>query len=319
MQIAVLGIGGGGTRAVGRMVQHDLRGPLLAAVDTDSEALQGSYTRTRVLIGEKLTHGLGAGGDPAVGACAAEESAEQLRQLCSGADIVFIVTGLGGGTGTGASCVLADIAKNCGALTVGVVSIPFAFEGPQPAACAREGQARLQELLHAVITIPSEGTLQQFRPQLVEKHQLDKSVENAFLLVNHTEWEAVSSIVGVALAPGLANYEPGDLRSFLSDAGRVAFATAHATGRDRAAEAARYALTSTMLDFPVERARSALVSIWANEFLGLDEVHQVVDLVKASIRPPAHILCNAGADNLEPEDDALGVDLFVAAGGAATS
>jgi len=235
-KIVVLGVGGGGSNAVDRMIQVGVRGVEFVAVNTDNQALARSEAPTRLRIGEKLTRGLGAGGKPEVGARAAEESAEQLADLVREADMVFIAAGMGGGTGTGAAPIVAQIAKESGALTVGVVTKPFTFEGRQRAKNAEEGILRLRERVDTLITIPNDRLL-----QVIDRKT---TLEQAFMEVDDVLRQGIQGISELITEPGLINLDFADVKSIMSDSGGALMAIGRGTGDTRASDAARMAISS---------------------------------------------------------------------------
>src|SRR5919199_1928606 len=271
MRILVLGVGGGGSNAVNRMIQAGVRGIEFAAVNTDLQALHRSEAPNRIGIGEKLTRGLGAGGNPSVGERAAEESAEELFHLCSGADMVFIAAGMGGGTGTGASPVVAEIAQNCGALTVGVVTKPFSFEGARGRQSAEQGLARLKEKVNTLITIPNERLL-----QVVEKRT---SVETAFMIVDDVLRQGIQGISELITEPGLINLDFADVKTIMSEAG-----------------SARMAISSPLLDVSMEGARGVLLNITGGADLTLNEINEAAEVIRQAADQEANIIFGAVVD-----------------------
>jgi cell division protein FtsZ len=287
-RILVIGVGGGGSNAVNRMIQAGVRGIEFAAVNTDLQALHRSEAPTRIGIGEKLTRGLGAGGNPSVGERAAEESAEELFHLCSAADMVFIAAGMGGGTGTGASPVVAEIAQNCGALTVGVVTKPFSFEGARRRQSAEQGLSRLKEKVNTLITIPNERLL-----QVVEKRT---SVETAFMIVDDVLRQGIQGISELITEPGLINLDFADVKTIMSEAGSALMAIGRGAGEARAADAARMAISSPLLDVSMEGARGVLLNITGGADLTLNEINEAAEVVRQAADPEANIIFGAVVD-----------------------
>jgi cell division protein FtsZ len=288
MKILVLGVGGGGGRVVERMIQEDVRGVDFAVINTDVTALDRSTAPNRIDIGEKLTRGLGAGGNPSVGERAAEESAEELFHLCSGADMVFIAAGMGGGTGTGASPVVAEIAQNCGALTVGVVTKPFSFEGARRRQSADQGLSRLKEKVNTLITIPNERLL-----QVVEKRT---SVETAFMIVDDVLRQGIQGISELITEPGLINLDFADVKTIMSEAGSALMAIGRGSGEARAADAARMAISSPLLDVSMEGARGVLLNITGGTDLTLNEINEAAEVIKQAADSEANIIFGAVVD-----------------------
>jgi len=287
-RILVIGVGGGGSNAVNRMIQAGVRGVEFAALNTDQQALQRSEAPIRIAIGEKLTRGLGAGGNPSIGERAAEESAEELFHLCSQADMVFIAAGMGGGTGTGASPVVAEIAQSCGALTVAVVTKPFNFEGARRRQIAEQGLARLKDKVNTLITIPNERLL-----QVVEKRT---SLETAFMIVDDVLRQGIQGISELITEPGLINLDFADVKTIMSEAGSALMAIGRGTGDNRAADAARAAISSPLLDISMEGARGVLLNITGGPDLTLNEINEAAELIRQAADPEANIIFGAVVD-----------------------
>jgi cell division protein FtsZ len=287
-RILVVGVGGGGSNAVNRMIQAGVRGVEFAAVNTDMQALHRSEAPTRIGIGDKLTRGLGAGGNPTIGERAAEESAEDLFHLCSGADMVFITAGMGGGTGTGAAPVVAEIAQNCGALTVGVVTKPFNFEGARRRQSAESGLARLKEKVNTLITIPNEKLL-----QVVEKRT---SIETAFMIVDDVLRQGIQGISELITEPGLINLDFADVKTVMSEPGSALMAIGRGSGENRAADAARMAISSPLLDISMDGARGVLLNITGGGDLTLNEINEAADFIRQAADSEANIIFGAVVD-----------------------
>src|SRR5579864_2975631 len=287
-RIVVLGVGGGGSNAVNRMIQSGVRGVEFIAVNTDTQALARCDAPTRLHIGEKLTRGLGAGGNPNTGEKAAEESAEQIADLVRDADMVFIAAGMGGGTGTGAAPVIAQISKDIGALTVGVVTKPFSFEGRQRAKNAEEGIAQLRERVDTLITIPND--------RLLEVIDRKTTLEQAFMEVDDVLRQGIQGISELITEPGLINLDFADVKSIMADSGGALMAIGRGTGEARAQDAARMAISSPLLDISMEGARGVLLNITGGEDLALSEISDAADVIAQAADPEASIIFGAVID-----------------------
>jgi cell division protein FtsZ len=287
-RIVVLGIGGGGSNAVNRMIQAGVRGVEFAAINTDAQALARCDAPTRIRIGEKLTRGLGAGGNPSIGEKAAEESAEQVSELVREADMVFIASGMGGGTGTGAAPVVAHLAKEAGALTVGVVTRPFSFEGRRRATNADEGIGRLREAVDTLITIPNDRLL-----QVIDRKT---TVEQAFMEVDDVLRQGIQGISELITEPGLVNLDFADVKSIMSESGGALMAIGRGTGETRAQDAARMAISSPLLDISMEGAKGVLLNITGGADLALSEINEAADVVGQAADPEANIIFGAVID-----------------------
>jgi cell division protein FtsZ len=282
-KIKVIGLGGGGCNAVSRMVREEVQGADLIAVNTDAQALLLTEAPFKVQIGERLTKGLGVGGDPEIGRQAAEESRDRLQELVSGADMVFVTTGMGGGTGTGAAPVLAELAKEAGALTVGIVTKPFLFEGARRQDVALEGIARLNEKADTVIIIPNERLLQICGRDLL--------LENAFRMVDDVLRQGVQAITEVVTVPGIINLDFADVKAVMANAGPAWMAVGQAGGHSRAKEAAQAALQSPLLDVSIEGAKSVLFTFTGNiNQTTLYEVNEAAELIKSAVDPEANVI-----------------------------
>ncbi|MBM2809478.1 MAG: ftsZ [Chloroflexi bacterium] len=281
-RIVVLGIGGGGCNAVDRMIAAGLGGVEFVAVNTDQQALTRSDAPRRIRLGEKLTRGLGAGGNPIVGAKAAEETADELFDVCRGADMVFIAAGMGGGTGTGGSRVVAQIAQEVGALTVGVVTKPFAFEGSRRRRTAEEGISALQAQLHTLIVIPNDRVL-----QVIDKRT---TVQQAFAVADDVLRQGIQGISELITRPGLINLDFADVKSVMSESGIALMAIGSAAGENRAVEAAQAAMASPLLDLSMQGARGVLFNITSGPDLSLADVNRAADVIRAAADPDANII-----------------------------
>src|SRR5438552_7640281 len=287
-RIVVLGVGGGGSNAVNRMIQSGVRGVEFIAVNTDTQALSRCDAPTRLHIGEKLTRGLGAGGNPNTGEKAAEESAEQLADLVRDADMVFIAAGMGGGTGTGAAPIIAQISKDLGALTVGVVTKPFTFEGRQRSKNADEGIAQLKERVDTLITIPND--------RLLEVIDRKTTLEQAFMEVDDVLRQGIQGISELITEPGLINLDFADVKSIMSDSGGALMAIGRGTGETRAQDAARMAISSPLLDISMDGARGVLLNITGGTDLALSDISDAADVVAQAADAEASIIFGAVID-----------------------
>ncbi|MFY9264861.1 MAG: cell division protein FtsZ [Solirubrobacterales bacterium] len=287
--IKVVGVGGGGTNAVNRMVDAGLKGVEFIAVNTDAQALQMCDADVKLNIGSHLTKGLGAGADPSIGAGAAAESRDDIKEALKGADLVFVTAGEGGGTGTGAAPVIAEIAKQeVGALTVGVVTRPFSFEGSQRARQADEGIHRLREQVDTLIVIPNERLL-----STVERRT---SILDAFRDADNVLRQGVQGITDLITTPGLINLDFADVRTIMSDAGSALMGIGTASGESRAGESAKNAISSPLLEESVEGATGILLNITGGRELGLFEVNEAAEIVSSAADQNANIIFGAVID-----------------------
>src|ERR1700746_3065130 len=288
--IKVVGVGGGGTNAVNRMVDAGLRGVEFIAANTDAQALQMCDADIKLNIGHELTKGLGAGSNPEIGQGAAAESRDEIKEALKGADMVFVTAGEGGGTGTGAAPVIADIAKNeIGALTVGVVTRPFAFEGTQRARQAQEGIQRLREYVDTLIVIPNEKLL-----AIVERRT---SILDAFREADNILRQGVQGITDLITIPGLINLDFADVRTIMRDAGTAMMGIGPAGGESRAAEAAKMAISSPLLEESVEGAMGILLNITGGHDLGLFEGNEAAEIVQSAADQNSNIIFGAVIDD----------------------
>lgn len=293
--IKVVGIGGGGTNAVNRMIASALKGVEFISVNTDAQALLMSDADYKVHIGGDLTKGLGAGSDPQIGFQAAEESREQLKEAMQGADMVFITAGKGGGTGTGAAPVIAEIAKEeLGALTVGVVTRPFSFEGRKRSTQADDGITKLKEKVDTLIIIPNDRLL-----QVVEKKT---SIVDAFRVADDVLRQGVQGITDLITIPGLINLDFADVRTIMQDAGSALMGIGMASGENRAPEAAKAAISSPLLEASIEGAQGVLLNISGGSDLGLFEVNEAAEVVANAAHPDANIIFGAVVDPTLEDD-----------------
>src|SRR5215813_7359733 len=288
--IKVVGVGGGGTNAVNRMIDAGLSGVEFIAANTDAQALQMTDADLKLHIGSQLTKGLGAGANPNIGQGAAAESRDDIKEALKGADMVFVTAGEGGGTGTGAAPVIAEIAKNeIGALTVGVVTRPFAFEGSQRARQAQEGIDRLREMVDTLIVIPNEKLL-----AIVERRT---SILDAFREADNMLRQGVQGITDLITIPGLINLDFADARTIMHDAGTALMGIGSAGGENRAAEAAKMAISSPLLEESVEGATGILLNITGGHDLGLFEVNEAAEIVQSAADANSNIIFGAVIDD----------------------
>ncbi|NLG97547.1 MAG: cell division protein FtsZ [Chloroflexi bacterium] len=287
-RIKVIGVGGGGCNAVNRMIDEGLQGIEFIAVNTDGQALLQSKASTRVRIGDKVTRGLGAGGNPEVGRKAAEESAEELYEVLKGSDMVFVTSGMGGGTGTGAAPIVAQIAKEVGALTIGVVTRPFTFEGSRRATAAEAGIGKLKEHADTLIVIPNDRLL-----QMVDKRA---SLQDAFRLADDVLRQGIQGISELITVPGLINLDFADVRAIMSEGGAALMAVGRASGEDRARVAAEMAISSQLLDITIDGARGILFNVTGDPSLTLFEVNQAAAIIKETAHPDVNLIFGAVVD-----------------------
>lgn len=287
--IKVVGVGGGGTNAVNRMIEEGIRGVEFVAVNTDAQALAISDADIKVHIGEDITRGLGAGANPEVGAEAAEDSHDEIKQALAGADMVFITAGEGGGTGTGAAPVVADIAKNdVGALTVGVVTKPFTFEGRPRTKRAEEGISTLSESVDALIVIPND--------RLLDLSEKKTSFLEAFRMADDVLCQGTQGITDLITVPGLINLDFADVCTIMRGAGTAMMGVGIASGDNRAADAAEEAISSRLLENSIDGATRVLLSIAGNKDLGIQEINDAADLVAKNVDPDANIIFGTVVD-----------------------
>ncbi len=287
-RIEVIGVGGGGSNAVNRMIASDLQGVGYRVLNTDAQALLQSAARQRIQLGQKLTRGLGAGGNPVIGQKAAEESRSDLQQSLEGADLVFIAAGMGGGTGTGAAPILAEVAKECGALTVGIVTKPFGFEGRRRLRQAEEGIARLAENVDTLIVIPND----RLRDAIA-----GAPLQDAFRAADDVLRMAVKGITDIITKPGLVNVEFADVRSVMADAGTALLGIGVGSGRSRASEAAQAAISSPLLESArIEGARGCVINISGGKDMTLEDMTTASEVIYDSVDPDANIIVGAVVD-----------------------
>lgn len=281
-KIKVIGLGGGGCNAITRMVREEIQGVEFIAMNTDAQALAITEAPVRVQIGEKLTRGLGVGGDHELGQKAAEESRDELKELVSGADMVFVTSGMGGGTGTGAAPVVAEIAKQSGALTIAVVTRPFTFEGTHRCQVSDEGIVRLLSKVDTLIIIPND--------RLLDLCDQKTGVDNAFKLADDVLHHGVQSIAEVITVPGMINLDFADVKAVMKDAGPAWMSIGTGEGKNRASEAAKDALASPLLDVSIEGSKGVLFNVVGDSSLTLAEVNEAAEVIKQAVDPEANII-----------------------------
>jgi cell division protein FtsZ len=262
-RIKVIGVGGAGQNAVNRMMEEGIQGVEFIAANSDAQALTLSRAPIRVRLGDKITRGLGAGGDPEVGRKAAEESSDELYNVLKGADMVFVTAGMGGGTGTGAAPVVSQVAKECGALTIGVVTRPFTFEGGKRSQSAEAGVTKMKEHAHTLISIPNDRLL-----QLADKKS---SLQDAFRMADEVLHQGIQGISELITIPGLINLDFADVRAIMSEGGAALMAVGRGSGEDRAKTAAEQAISSQLLDITIDGARGVLFNVTGGSNMTLFE------------------------------------------------
>ena len=295
--IKVVGIGGGGVNAVNRMIESGLRGVEFIAVNTDAQTLLMSDAEVKLDIGRETTKGLGAGSDAEVGRRAAEEHADEIEEILKGSDMVFITAGEGGGTGTGGAPVVAEIARNLGALTIGVVTRPFGFEGRMRATQADLGITELKKAVDTLIVVPNDRLLQVSDPST--------PMIDAFRMADQVLFQGVDGITSLITTPGLINLDFADVKAVMTAAGSALMGIGHGSGEDRAEEAAKAAISSPLLESSIEGARGLLLSISGPTDLTLHEVNRAADTITRVAHPDANIIFGAVVD------DALGEEVRV--------
>jgi cell division protein FtsZ len=286
--IKVVGVGGGGCNAVNRMIAEQIHGVQFVAVNTDAQALQQSPAEVKIRIGEKLTRGLGVGGDPSRGLRAAEESQEELLEAIRGCEMVFVTAGMGGGTGTGASPIVAEVAKEAGALTIGVVTKPFGFEGAKRRQQAEEGIQRLQDKVDTLIVIPND--------RLLSICDEKATVEDAFRTADNILQQGIRGISEIITVPGEINLDFADVRKIMSEAGPALMAIGRASGANRAADAAQMAITSPLLEVSIDGARGVLFNITGGKNLGLHEINAAASVISDVVDANAEIIFGTAVD-----------------------
>ncbi len=287
-QIKVIGVGGGGSNAVNRMIEAGLKGVDFIAVNTDGQALELSKARTKLQIGSKLAKGLGSGGNPEIGRQAAEESSEEIQNVLEGADMIFITAGMGGGTGTGGAPAIAEVAKKLNALTVGVVTRPFSFEGRRRLQQAEQGIAQLKDRVDTLIVIPNDKLLQVVdrRTPLVE----------AFRIADDVLRQGVQGISDLIAVPGLINLDFADVKSIMEETGTALMGVGEASGENSAVEAAKSAIFSPLLETSIEGARGILINVTGSPNLSLFEINEAAEAIKDVADEDANIIFGAVID-----------------------
>ncbi len=300
VKIKVIGVGGGGNNVVNRMVRSGSRGVDFVAVNTDKQALNVSSATYKIQIGEKLTHGQGAGSDPEVGRKSAEESRAQIAKALEDTDMVFITAGMGGGTGTGGAPIVAEIAREAGILTVGVVTKPFGFEGRRRMLQAEKGIDSLRDKVDSLVIIPNERL----------KHATDQKITfaNAFEIADDVLRQAVQSISDLIRETGFINLDFADVSAIMKDAGLAHMGVGRAAGKGKAEEAAKMAISSPLLETSIKGARGVLINITGSADIGLEEVEQAASLVQAAVHPDANTIFGATFD--ETLDDEIRVTVI---------
>ncbi len=293
-QIKVIGVGGGGQNAVNRMIEEEIQGVEFISVNTDAQALMLANAPQRLRIGDKLTKGLGSGGNPEVGQRAAEESRDELMELIKGADMIFIAAGMGGGTGSGAAPVIAAIAREMGALTIGVVTKPFTFEGSQRRRTAEGAIEQMVKNVDTLITIPNDRLL-----AIVDKKA---GLNQAFRTADDVLRQGIQGISELITTPGLVNLDFADVRSIMADGGPALMAIGRSSGEGRAREAAERAIHSALLDVSIDGARSIIFNIRGGEEMSLFEVNEAAEVVRANTHPEANIIFGAVIDPSMKDD-----------------
>lgn len=287
-KIKVIGVGGGGNNAVNRMIEHGVRGVEFIAINTDRQALHSSRAEFKIQIGEKMTKGLGAGANPDIGAKAAEENKSDIAEVLKGSDMIFITAGMGGGTGTGAAPVVAEIAKELGILTVGVVTKPFTFEGRKRLTQAEQGIENLKAKVDTLVTIPNDRLL-----QIAEKKT---TMANAFVMADEVLKQGIQGISDLISIPNLINLDFADVQTIMFDKGIAHMGIGAASGENRATDAAKQAIMSPLLETSIEGAKSVLLNITGGEDLGIFEVNEAADLIRQAVDQDAIIIFGAGID-----------------------
>ncbi|HLA45546.1 MAG TPA: cell division protein FtsZ, partial [Aggregatilineales bacterium] len=286
--IKVVGIGGGGGNAINRMIEDGLGGVEFIAINTDAQALLLNKAKERIRIGDKLTRGLGAGGNPDIGRKAAEESADELYEVLRGADMIFITCGMGGGTGTGATPIIAQVAHELGALTIGVVTRPFHFEGARRTQSAEAGIEALKGQVDTLIVIPNDRLL-----QLVDKKS---SLQDAFGLADDVLRQGIQGISELITVPGLINLDFADVRAIMSEGGAALMAVGRASGEDAARQAAEDAVRSSLLDVTIDGARGILFNVTGGPHLSLFDVNESAAIIKETAHPDVNLIFGAVID-----------------------
>ena len=286
--IKVIGVGGAGNNAVNRMIEAGIKGVDFIAVNTDRQALQTSRANTKIQIGEKITRGLGAGANPDIGAQSAEESKAEVSEILRGADMVFVTAGMGGGTGTGAAPIVAQVAKEMGILTIGVVTKPFTFEGKKRLSQAERGVESLKGKVDTLVVIPNDKLL-----QIIDRKT---SIIEAFKMADDILRQGVQGISDLIAIPGLVNLDFADVKTIMLNQGMAHMGVGNASGENRAEDAAKQAIQSPLLETSIEGAKGVIINITGGEDLGLHEVNTAAELVQRSVDPEANIIFGTVTD-----------------------
>jgi len=294
VRIKVVGLGGGGSNAITRMVRDGIDGVEFIAMNTDAQSLAITEAPVRIQLGEKLVRGLGAGGDHKVGQKAAEENRDEIKEILNGSDMVFVTAGMGGGTGTGSAPVVAEIAKTNGALTIAVVTKPFGFEGAHRSHTAEEGIQNLMDKVDTLIIIPNDRLL-----SLVDQKT---GVDAAFRLADEVLCHGVQAIAQVITVPGIINLDFADVRSIMKDAGPAWMSIGRGSGQNRAVDAAKNALASPLLDVAITGAKGVLFNVIGGDTLSLFEVNEAAEVVKSAVDPEANIIFGVAHDSRMDKD-----------------
>ncbi|EKD58663.1 MAG: Cell division protein ftsZ [uncultured bacterium] len=288
-RIKVVGVGGGGNNAITRMIDAKIKGVEFVAINTDSQALHHSKASEKVHIGKNLSKGLGAGMNPEVGRQAAEENRDEIQDVLKGADMVFVTCGLGGGTGSGAAPVVAEAAKELGALTIAVITKPFSFEGAQRRTISEEALINLKERVDSLITIPNDKLL-----SIIDRKT---TLINAFRIVDDVLRQGVQGISDLITKPGIVNVDFADVRAIMQDSGSALMGIGIASGENRAAEAARAAINSPLLELSIDGAKGVLFNISGSSDLGMLEINEAANIITESIDPNAKVIFGAVVDD----------------------
>lgn len=288
-KIKVVGVGGSGNSAITRMIDAKIKGVEFVAINTDAQALHNSKAQDKIHIGKNLTKGLGAGMNPEIGRQAAEENRDEIQEVLKGADMVFVTCGLGGGTGSGAAPIVAETAKELGALTVGVVTKPFAFEGAQRRAIAEEALANLKDRVDTIITIPND--------KLISIIDRKTTLINAFRIVDDVLRQGVQGISDLITKPGIVNVDFADVRAIMEDSGSALMGIGIATGENRAVEAAKAAINSPLLELSIDGAKGVLFNISGSSDLTMLEINEAAGIITENIDPNAKVIFGAVTDD----------------------
>ena len=298
--IRVIGVGGGGNNAVNRMISTNIRGVEFISINTDRQALRRSDAATQLVIGEKITKGFGAGANPSIGARAAEESMEEIKQILAGTDMVFITAGMGGGTGTGAAPIVARAAKEMGILTVGIVTKPFSFEGARRMNQATNGIAELEQYVDSLVVIPNERLKQVSDTRL--------TMANAFAIADDVLRRGVQSVSELITVPSFINLDFADVTSVMKDAGNAHMGVGSATGKDKAELAARAAISSPLLETTMSGATGILISITSSPDIGLEDIDLACTMISNEASPDANVIFGVAFD--EELDDEMRITII---------